>query len=228
MHIFDYFVFQFCMYGITGFYQLFCDRCILLHNRTFLQVEYVGLFCSVCRSMQEKHKIQWLSGMCKGGVPPCRCSSLYAHPPKGVWCGMLYPVFYATSLGFFTFSRMYLHMEISTIKQFFWISIPFISIFFWKMSEWPFVVYEHQLKEAEQFTQLSCCSDVRKRGFWRHSVVVLLQCASIHFELLLVCFSGWSWSLWFSFCIPGLCRSISRWWRHVVVYSYRYGSAMWG
>lgn len=32
--------------------------------------------------------------------------------------------------GFFTFSRMYLYMEISTIKQFLWISIPFISIFF--------------------------------------------------------------------------------------------------
>lgn len=38
-----------------------------------------------------------------------------------------------------------------------------------------------------QFTQLFCCSDIRNRVFWGHFVVVLLQCASIRF-LLLVCF----------------------------------------
>ena len=73
---------------IPGFWVVLLKVQLVLQLQLYMR-QICWPFCSVCWSMQEKHKIQWFSGMCKGGVQTCRCSSLYAHPPKGVWCGML-------------------------------------------------------------------------------------------------------------------------------------------
>lgn len=46
------------------------------------------LLCSFSWSLQEKYKVQWFSGMFKGGVTSCRCSCIYAYPSQRIWCGM--------------------------------------------------------------------------------------------------------------------------------------------
>lgn len=41
-------------------------------------------------------------------------------------------------------------------------------------------------------------------------------------------FSGWSWSLWFTFNVSGFSSSICCWWRYADVYCNRHGCALWG
>lgn len=57
-------------------------------------------------------------------------------------------------------------------------------------------------------------------------LISILSWAIIHTFLVSVV-SGWSRSLWSTFCVPGLCSSICCWWRDVNVYRYWYGSVMW-
>lgn len=40
-------------------------------------------------------------------------------------------------------------------------------------------------------------------------------------------FLGWSWSVWFTICVPRLCSSVNCWWRDADVYSNWYGSPVW-
>lgn len=47
-------------------------------------------------------------------------------------------------------------------------------------------------------------------------------------SLCVLFFSGWSWSLWFTFCVSGFSSSICCWWRYADVYCNRHGCALWG